>query len=552
MNFIGKWFRLFQIAYIWVKYGLDEIVFSTPLLKAFRFIVYLNPLNWCQRKKLSEGERLRLAFEHLGPIFVKFGQILSTRRDFLPDHVATALAKLQDQVKPFASEKAVKIVEKSLGESVQTVFASFDTQPLASASIAQVHSAKLKTGEDVVVKVLRPDIDKIIKRDIALMYLIAKICDRAIKSTRRLRPVEIVKEIERTVIHELDLMREGANAAQIKRNSEKCSYLYIPEIYWDYCRQDVMVMEKISGTSINNIAQLKSNNVDLKLLAERLFEVFYTQAFDDCFFHADLHPGNVFVSDENPHDPTIIAVDFGIIGTLNKEDQRYLAGNFLAFFKRDYRKVAELHIESGWVPATQSVEELESALRTVCEPIFQKPLQDISLGQTLMRLIQIAQDFDMVIQPQLLLLQKTILNIEGIGRDLYPGLDLWATAKPYLEKWMKRQVGMRGFVSRLKKEIPNLSYHLPEMPEMLISLVKAQKARHRMELDQAGQANFERKQRRWWRSGLLALGGGLLVYGGLTWFAKHHWLDWQQFLNMHATAIGVLGVVVILLALTRS
>lgn len=450
---IGQWFRLIQIAYIWSKYGLDDIAFSVPLLRAFRFLLYLNPLNWFRKQSLSHGERLRFAFEKLGPIAVKFGQILSTRRDFLPDHVAEALAKLQDQVKPFPSEQAIAVVEQSLGKKISEVFDDFDPKPLASASIAQVHTAKLKTGEEVVLKILRPDIRKIIKRDIALMYTIAKICDRTIKASRRLRPIEIVREIERTVIHELDLMREGANAAQLKRNAVDEPYLYVPTIYWEHTSERVLVMEKISGTSIANIPVLQAKNTDLKKLAERLFEVFYKQVFDDCFFHADLHPGNIFVAEGPGNDPSLIAVDFGIIGTLNKDDQRYLAGNFLAFFKQDYRRVAELHIESGWVPAHKSVEELESALRTVCEPIFEKPLSEISMGQTLMRLIQIAQQFDMVIQPQLLLLQKTILNIEGLGKTLYPDMNLWETAKPYLEKWMKRQVGAKGFLRDRKSVV---------------------------------------------------------------------------------------------------
>lgn len=547
---MGQWLRLFQIAYIWLKFGLDDIVLNVPWLRAFRFIVYLNPLNWC-RPKLSEGERLRLAFEALGPIFVKFGQILSTRRDFLPDHIAIALARLQDQVKPFPGAQAVKEIEAALGQKVADVFDDFDPKPLASASIAQVHSAHLKTGESVVIKILRPGIRRTIERDIRLMYLLARICQRTIKASRRLRPLEIVGEVERTIIHELDLMREGANATQLKRNAQKYPHFYVPQIYWEHSRETILVLEKISGTQIHNIAALKAKNTDMKLLADRLFDVFYNQVFDDCFFHADLHPGNLFVADGPGNDPTIIAVDFGIVGTLNKDDQRYLATNFLAFFKRDYRKVAEVHIESGWVPATTVVEELEMALRSVCEPIFDKPLKDISMGQTLMRLIQIAQQFDMTIQPQLLLLQKTILNIEGLGQSLYPDLNLWNTAKPYLENWMKRQMGLKGFVQRLKKELPNLSYHLPEMPELLISLLKEQRLKQRKAHDGLNQKTNLEQNRSFWKTPLLAIGGGVLVYSFLSVISGGQKLNWQHLVSSHLAAVGVVGFVILLLGILK-
>ncbi len=491
------WLRLFKIFYIWIRYGLDEIALSTPWLSPFKFIVCLNPLYWLSHRKLSQGERLKIALEKLGPLFIKFGQILSTRRDFLPEQISEELAKLQDHVQPFDSQLAIKIIEQSLKAPIHSFFSEFDPSPLASASIAQVHTARLKTGEEVIIKVLRPGIEKIIRQDISLMYFLARLTEKTMHISRRLRAVDIVAEIERTVLDELDLLIEGANAVQLRRNNQthprkfyksqknsdlnlkptlKFDWLKIPEIYWEYSSSEILVMERIHGISISNIPELKKAGINQALLAERMIQLFYQQAFNDCFFHADMHPGNIFVSRDNPENPTIQLVDFGIVGSLDERDQHYLAANFLAFFKQDYKQVAKLHIESGWVPASTRVDEFESAMRAVCEPIFDKPLKDISLGQTLMRLIQIAQRFDMIIQPQLLLLQKTLWNIEGIGRNLYPDLDIWRISKPFLENWMKEQMGFKNLFKKFKQEWPRITQGLPQIPELLFSLLKSNQA----------------------------------------------------------------------------
>jgi len=485
------WFRLLKIFYIWIRYGLDEIALSTPWLSPFKFIVWLNPLYWLSHRKLSQGERLKLALEKLGPLFIKFGQILSTRRDFLPEEISQELAKLQDHVRPFDSNLAIKIIEQSLRAPISSFFSDFDPKPLASASIAQVHSAKLKNNQEIVIKVLRPGIEKIIRQDIALMYFLARLSQKTMRLSRRLKAVDIVAEIERTILDELDLMREGANAVQLRRNNQdnpkkfkagldnklKFSWLKIPEIYWEYSSAQILVMERIYGISISNLPELKKAEINCSLLAERMIQLFYQQAFNDCFFHADMHPGNIFVSRENPEDPVIQLVDFGIVGSLDETDQHYLAANFLAFFKQDFKQVAKLHIESGWVPQKTRVDEFESAMRAVCEPIFDKPLKDISLGQTLMRLIQIAQRFDMIIQPQLLLLQKTLWNIEGIGRNLYPDLDIWKISKPFLENWMKEQIGFKGVLKKIKQDWPSISQSLPQIPGILLSILKNERQR---------------------------------------------------------------------------
>ncbi|MCF6775746.1 ubiquinone biosynthesis regulatory protein kinase UbiB [Thiotrichales bacterium 19X7-9] len=475
MKHITQWLRLIYIAYIWSRYNLTEILVAIPLFRALKFALYINPFYWFSKtKKLPRGVRIRLALETLGPVFIKFGQALSTRRDLVPSDIANELAKLQDEVPPFDGKIAIAKIEKSLGNNIKELFSSFTTEPMASASIAQVHAATLKEGSDVVVKVLRPNIDKILKKDTQLLASVAKMIEYYIPTTRRLRPVEVVAEINRDLLDELDLMREAANASQLRRNFKNDKTHYVPEVFWNYCSHRVLTMERIYGIAISDIETLKAMNVDLKLLAERGVEIFYTQVFRDCFFHADMHPGNIFVNIENPKDPGYISVDFGIVGTLSKEDQGYLAANFLAFFNRDYRQVAELHIKSGWVPQTTRIDELESAIRTVCEPIFEKPLSEISFGQTLMRLFQIARRFDMQVQPQLVLLQKTLLSIEGLGRQLYPDLNLWATAKPFLENWMKKRVGIRGFGQRIYDQLPQLSDHIPEFPQLVMDTVKEQ------------------------------------------------------------------------------
>jgi len=455
-------FRLLRIQRVLLRYGLDEFVFNLHLFRPLRYLTYLSPSYILGKRKGARGERLRMALEDLGPIFVKFGQILSTRQDLLPPDIGEELSQLQDNVPPFADNLARQIIEKSLEVPIEEVFSVFSESPLASASVAQVHTATLLTGEDVVVKVLRPGIEKIINSDVALLYILAELANKYWDEARRLKPLEVVQEFDYTIHDELDLVREAANGSQLRRNFEGSDQLYVPDVYWDYTRQNVMVMERIYGTPIGKIDQLREKGVDLKLLAERGVEIFFAQVFRDNFFHADMHPGNIFASD----DAKYLAVDFGIMGSVTVADQRYLAENFLAFFQRDYLRVAQLHIESGWVPKHTRVDEFESAIRTVCEPIFEKPLKEISYGNLLLRLFQTARRFDMEVQPQLVLLQKTLLNIEGLGRQLYPDLDLWQTAKPYLEEWYKNRVGPKATFNKLKEHLPIMAEKLPELPEM--------------------------------------------------------------------------------------
>ncbi|PCJ89319.1 MAG: ubiquinone biosynthesis regulatory protein kinase UbiB [Thiotrichaceae bacterium] len=469
----GQFIRMLYINWVLMKHGLDDIVFTTHLFRPFRFLIYLFPWNWFRRKRKPRAQRMREALEDLGPIFIKFGQMLSTRRDLLADDIADELEQLQDAVPAFPGVQAKSIIEKAFGESVEELFESFDEQPLASASVAQVHVAVLKTGENVVVKVLRPDILPVIKRDLSLLYIIAELAAKYSSQLRRLRPVEVIAEYEKTILDELDLLREAANASQLRRNFEGSNDLYVPEIHWDFVRKNVLVMERIYGTPIRDIAALKEQGTDMERLAALGVEIFFTQVFSHNFFHADMHPGNIFVDIENPKLPKYIAVDFGIMGTLSQTDKRYLAENFLAFFQRDYYKVAKLHVESGWVPSHTRVDEFESAIRSVCEPIFEKPLKEISFGQLLLRLFQTARRFNMEVQPQLVLLQKTLLNIEGLGRQLYPDLDLWKTAKPFLEQWMEEQVGPRALFRNLKDDLPYLIEKMPEMPGLIYKSLKA-------------------------------------------------------------------------------
>lgn len=455
--------RLIHISWVLVIHGLDEIVLQTHLFRPIRFLVVFSPYYWWAKKTESPGVRIRRTLEELGPIYVKFGQALSTRKDLLPEDIADELVKLQDRVPPFSSDLARAVIEKELGMPIVEAFAEFDSTPLASASVAQVHTALLYSGEQVVVKVLRPDIEDRIHSDMALMYELARLAEKFWPDAKRLRPMEVVAEFERTTLDELDLIREAANAAKIRRNFENSEIIYIPEIHWPLTRQKVMVMERIHGIPVGDIDQLKAADVDFKLLAERGVEIFFTQVFRDNFFHADMHPGNIFV--EPP--ARYIAIDFGIVGSLSQFDQHYLAENFLAFFNRDYRKVAEMHVESGWVPRTTRIEEFESAIRSVCEPIFEKPLKDISFGTLLLRLFQTARRFDMAVQPQLVLLQKTLLNIEGLGRELYPELDLWQTAKPFMEKWFEERMGPKAKFNKLIKQFPELAGQFPELPHLI-------------------------------------------------------------------------------------
>ncbi len=459
----GHIFRLLYISWVLVRHGLDDLIFATHLFRPVRFLRYFTPWRWLPHAKASRGARIRHALEDLGPIFVKLGQILSTRRDLLPDDIANELARLQDKVPPFPGQQARAIIERALGERIDVLFAEFDETPLASASIAQVHAARLPDGREVVIKVLRPTILPVIRRDLQLMYIVADKMARYWADGRRLRPREVVTEFEKTLLDELDLMREAANATQLRRNFAGSPLLYVPEVEWTLTRRNVMVMERIRGIPISDIDALRAANISLAELAEKGVEIFFTQVFRDSFFHADMHPGNIFVSPEGQY----IAVDFGIMGTLSPRDQRYLAENFLAFFRRDYRRVAELHVESGWVGEDTRVDEFESAIRTVCEPIFDRPLKEISFGQLLLRLFQTARRFNMQVQPQLVLLQKTLLNIEGLGRQLYPDLDLWKTAKPFLERWMSEQVGVRALWRGIKDNAPLWLEHMPRLPSLM-------------------------------------------------------------------------------------
>lgn len=454
--------RLLRIQRVVIRYQLDDLLFALPLPFWLRVLRLVLPWRWLPRKALplTRGARLRLALEELGPIFIKFGQLLSTRRDLLPADIADELAKLQDQVPPFDPAQSLALIEAQLGAKVAEVFARFDAQPLASASVAQVHGAQLKSGEEVVVKVIRPGLKPIIKQDLAWLFLLAKVAEKASSDARRLRPVEVVSDYEKTIYDELDLLREAANASQLRRNFEGSPLLYVPQVYWDFCRPKVLVMERIYGIQVTDLETLADQRTDMKLLAERGVEIFFTQVFRDSFFHADMHPGNIFVSTRQPWNPQYIAIDCGIIGSLTPEDQDYLARNLIAFFKRDYRRVAQLHIDSGWVPADTKVNDFEAAIRTVCEPIFEKPLKDISFGQLLLRLFQTARRFNMEVQPQLVLLQKTLLNIEGLGRQLYPDLDLWSTAQPFLERWMRERVSPLHLLRNLQQQaeqVPHLS-----------------------------------------------------------------------------------------------
>ena len=465
---LGVLARLVQIQRVLVRHGLDEFVRETHLYRPLRFVFLLSPWTWFERRKgNSRAERLRLALEELGPIFIKFGQALSTRRDLLPPDIAVELAKLQDRVPPFDGALAKHIIETAYGKPLDSVFAEFSTTPLAAASIAQVHVATLHSGEEVIVKVLRPGMREIIQRDLTVMHELARLARNNSAEARRLRIDEIVDEYEKTILDELDLMREAANASQLRRNFAGSDLLHVPEVYWDHCRVDVMVMERIRGVTISDMDTLRAVGANIPLLAENGVKIFFTQVFRHNFFHADMHPGNIFVLIDNPARPRYAAVDFGIVGTLDLRDQHYLAENFLAVFDRNYRRVAELHVESGWVPPDTRVDEMESAIRTVLEPIFNKPLKDISFGTILLRLFDISRRFDMRIQPQLILLQKTLLNIEGLGRDLHPELDIWQTAAPILREWMRDRLSPRAQLRQFRDHLPALVEVVQALPPLM-------------------------------------------------------------------------------------
>lgn len=507
--------RMIAIHRVLVRYGLDDLIKRTHLLRPLRFLFYLSP----RRRDSSAplGERIRLALEDLGPIFVKFGQVISTRRDLLPPDIADELAKLQDKVPPFPAEQAIAIINGAYGKSVDDVFERFDKKPFAAASIAQIHTAKLKAGHEVIVKILRPGVREQIDRDLAVLRLLAGLADRYWEHGKRLKPLELVDEYEHTIIDELDLMREAANTAQLKRNFEGSEMLYVPEVFWDYCRPEVLVQERIYGTPISDMKTLREAGTNIQVLAENGVEIFFTQVFRHNFFHADMHPGNIFVITTDPERPKYAAVDFGIIGTLHPEDQRYLAENFLAFFDRDYHRIAKLHLDSGWVPADTRIDQLETAIRTVCEPIFNKPLAEISFAQLLMRLFRVAQRFDVEIQPQMILLHKTLFNIEGLGRQLYPQLDLWKTAHPVLKRWMDEQVGPRAMLKDLRENLPQLRDAMRELPAIIHHLGE-QAADGRIkfdlqssELKQIREQLFQQRRQRYW----LAIAASALVSGAL-------------------------------------
>jgi ubiquinone biosynthesis protein len=506
--------RMIGIQRVLVRHGLDEIITATHFLRPLRFLFYLFP----RAKDVSEplGKRIRLALIELGPIFVKFGQAVSTRRDLLPTDIADELALLQDRVPPFPADEAIAILDDAYGESVDKVFARFDKEPFAAASIAQVHTAALQDGTEVIVKLLRPGVRHLIDRDLDVLYAIAS-------------PLEVVAEYEKTIIDELDLMREAANTAQLKRNFEGSDLLYVPDVYYDYCRPEVLVQERIHGIPISDMDALRKAGTDIQVLAENGVEIFFTQVFRHNFFHADMHPGNIFVMVDDPEKPRYAAVDFGIVGTLSPSDQKYLAGNFLAFFDRDYHRIAKLHIDSGWVPAETRIDELETAVRSVCEPIFNKPLSEISFAQVMMRLFDTARRFNMEIQPQLILLQKTLFNIEGLGRELYPQLDLWKTAHPILRQWMSDQVGPGAAIEQLREDLPQIRDALRKLPGV-VTYLSEQIAHDRLHFDVRSpelrgirdQLLLEQRQRY-----LLAIGATTFIAGTLVLtLATTTWPGW--------------------------
>ena len=505
--------RLAYINVVLVRHGLDDIVLRTHLLRPIRFLLYLLPWNWVRGMRPPRAVRLRRTLEDLGPIFIKFGQILSTRRDLLPEDIADEFASLQDRVPPFSGETAAEIVRHALGRPVEEIFSEFVREPLASASIAQVHAARLKDGREVVVKVVRPGIEKVIRRDVSLLHFVADLAHRYWPDARRLHPREVVAEYEKTILDELDLLREAASASQLRRNFEGSDLLYVPEVHWEYTRRPVMVMERVSGIPISNVDALLDAGIDLRVLAERGVEIFFTQLMRHNFFHADMHPGNIFVERAHPDRPSYVAVDFGIMGSLSEQDQRYLAENFLAFFNRDYRRVAALHVESKWVPSDTRIDDFEAAIRSVCEPIFDRPLKEISFGRVLVQLFQTARRFHMEVQPQLVLLQKTLLNIEGLGRQLYPDLDLWETAKPFLDRWMREQLGARALLREIGRQAPKWGETLPALPGLAyetLKLVRAGELEVRMRSEEI--VRLRREVRRANQRTILAiLGAGLLV-----------------------------------------
>jgi ubiquinone biosynthesis protein len=520
--------RLLEIQRVLLRHGLDDFVRATHLYRPLMFVFALSPSVWFARRRgTTRGERLRLALQELGPIFVKFGQAVSTRRDLLPYDIAMELARLQDQVPPFDGKVARAIIENAYGRPVSELFPEFNEEALAAASIAQVHEARLPNGKEVVVKVLRPGMREEIERDLEVLYALADLAQRYWPDARRLRPIEIVAEYEKTILDELDLMREAANAAQLKRNFAGSALLYVPEVHFDLCRVNVMVMERIRGVPISDMTRLRAAGTDIPKLAKNGVEIFFTQVFRHNFFHADMHPGNIFVLIDDPANPRYAAIDFGIVGTLDPRDQHYLAENFLAVFDRDYRRVAVLHVESGWVPPNTRVDEMESAIRTVCEPIFDKPINDISFGTLLLRLFEISRRFNMEVQPQLILLQKTLFNIEGLGRELYPDLDIWNTASPILRDWMRERVGVRSVIRSLRKQWPDIVDAARVLPGLLAHTVqRAQNGSLRVQVEAPEIEGLKAALRASNRRRDAVTVGAVILLCGLFWLMVGRNPDW--------------------------
>ncbi len=513
--------RLAKILRIVGRYRLDEFVDKERLSALPRFALDLSPWRLHPAPDLPRGVRLRRALEELGPVFIKFGQMLSTRRDLLPEDIADELARLQDDVPPFPQQQSIAIIEKALRKPVTELFASFESTPMASASVAQVHGATLHSGEQVVVKVVRPDIEPVIRQDMALLFTLARLAAKYHPDGRRLRPVEVVSDYELVILDELDMGREAANACQLRRNFENNKLLYVPEVYWEYTCRNVLTMERIAGIPVTDLETLRQRGTDLKLLGERGVDIFFTQVFHHSFFHADMHPGNIFVDATDPADPTYIAVDCAIVGSLSDADQYYLGRNLLGIFHRDYREVAQLHVECGWVPPQTRVQDFEAAMRAVCEPIFERPISEISFGQLLVYLFQTASRFDMEVQPSLVLLQKTLLNIEGLGRQLYPELNLWDTAQPFLEEWVQQRYSPQSVFKRLQRHAPSWLEQLPQLPDALLESLQQSRSidRHVRPLAQpAGEKKQQgeqlSRQRRYFLGGIACVAAAATALPG--------------------------------------
>ncbi|HOP22213.1 MAG TPA: ubiquinone biosynthesis regulatory protein kinase UbiB [Gammaproteobacteria bacterium] len=534
--------RLTKILHTFADYRVKDLLPENKRKKRIHLLRLFSPFASKGKKCQSNPEKLRKALEHLGPIFVKFGQVLSTRPDLIPLEITKELSKLQDDVEPFAWNEAKEFIEQQMDQPLDEIFSSIDEKPLASASVAQVHAAELKDGREVVIKVLRPGIRKQVKKDLELMRSVAKIARTFWNPGVQVDPLEIVAEFERTIYDELDLQREAANASVLRKNFSNSNDLYIPEIYWQYCKEKVMVMERIYAIPIGHFDKLKAAKIDLKALSEKGLRLFYTQVFRDNFFHADMHPGNIFVNPANPQDPQIIVLDFGICGSLPKGHKRDLANNFMAFFNQDYRRIAELHIEAGWVPADTRVDELESATRTICEPYFSRPISEISFGEVMLKTFEMARKFNLVIQPEFILLQKTLLNIEGLGRQLYPELDIWKTSKPVLASIMRKQYGMDGALETLKNNLPRWLEQTSEIPT-LVHEILSQQARPLTKLQQIEKAKADKlkaKQQNKKIYAILASGFGIisaLLYSLTT--------DGTQYFGMSIPTILALVITVV-------